>query len=558
MLDNSREESISCYGVARSTVKDQLLSKEDTARCNDFYKASLYLALGMIYLRENPLLRRPLKNEHIKGRLLGHFGSAPGQIFTYMHFNRLIKKYDLDAFFVSGPGHGAPAVLSQAYLEGTYSEVYPEKSEDEEGMQRFFKYFSFPGGIGSHATPETPGSIHEGGELGYSISHAFGAVFDHPDLIALTMVGDGEAETGPLATSWHSNKFLNPITDGAVLPVLHLNGYKINNPTVLARISHKELESLFIGYGWQPYFVEGDDIDSMHQAMAATLEQCVLDIKKYQKEARASGTPIRPRWPMVVLRSPKGWTAPRKLDDKFLEGFWRAHQVPITDVRENPAHLKILERWLRSYEPDRLFGKDGRISKDLQAALCPTGTRRMSANPVTNGGAIKKPLRMPDFQSYAINMEKSACTKFGSMRNMSNFLRDVMAKNPTNFRLFGPDETESNKLSNVYEATKKVWMGEYLEEDEDGGNLAPAGRVMEMLSEHTCEGWLEGYVLSGRHGLLNSYEPFIHVIDSMVNQVSLLPVMLKRKELTSRSTANGLRNASRLTGASRWRPSTFC
>jgi xylulose-5-phosphate/fructose-6-phosphate phosphoketolase len=517
MSDSKELESISPYGPARSTVTGTPLSKEEIKKYNDFFSASLYLSLGMIYLRSNPLLKEPLKTEHLKARLLGHFGSAPGQIFTYMHFNRLIKKYDLDALFVSGPGHGAPAVLSQAYLEGTYSEVYPDKSEDEEGMQRFFKQFSFPGGIGSHATPETPGSIHEGGELGYSISHAFGAVFDHPELIAVTMVGDGEAETGPLATSWHSTKFLNPITDGAVLPILHLNGYKINNPTVLARISHKELEHLFLGYGYQPYFVEGHEVESMHQAMAATLEHCVLEIRKFQKQARESGKAFRPMWPVVILRTPKGWTAPRKVGDKYLEGFWRAHQVPITDVHESPEHLKVLEKWMRSYEPDRLFA-NGKISEDLKAALCPTGQRRMSANPVANGGSIRKPLKMPEFHNYAIKVEKSAATMAASMTNMSHFLRDVMALNPTSFRLFGPDETESNKLADVYQAGKKVWMGEYFDEDADGGNLAQAGRVMEILSEHTCEGWLEGYILSGRHGLLNSYEPFIHVIDSMVNQ----------------------------------------
>lgn len=517
MSDSKEIESLRAYGPARSTVKGNPLSKEEIEKYNDFFKASLYLSLGMIYLRANPLLQEPLKKEHLKARLLGHFGSAPGQIFTWMHFNRLIKKYDLDAFFVSGPGHGAPAVLSQAYLEGTYSEVYPDKSEDVEGMQKFFKQFSFPGGIGSHATPETPGSIHEGGELGYSVSHAFGAVFDHPDLIALTMVGDGEAETGPLATAWHSTKFLNPIVDGAVLPVLHLNGYKINNPTILARISHKELENLFLGYGWQPYFVEGDDVETMHQAMAATLEQCVVEIRKYQKEARESGKATRPMWPMIVLRSPKGWTGPRKVDDKYLEGFWRAHQVPLTDVSTNAEHLELLEKWMRSYEPERLFGKDGRISDELKA-LCPTGNRRMSANPVANAGLIRKPLKLPNFRDYSIKVEKSGGTSHGSMINFSTFLRDVVAMNPTNFRVFGPDETESNKLGKVYEAGKKVWMGEYFEEDADGGNLAPDGRVMEMLSEHTCEGWLEGYILSGRHGLINSYEPFIHVIDSMVNQ----------------------------------------
>jgi xylulose-5-phosphate/fructose-6-phosphate phosphoketolase len=521
MADTNEVGNISPYGPARSTVQGTPLSKEEIEKYNDFFKASLYLSLGMIYLRENPLLREPLKKEHLKARLLGHFGSAPGQIFTWMHFNRLIKKYDLDAFFVSGPGHGAPAVLSQSYLEGVYSEVYPDMSEDVEGMQRFFKQFSFPGGIGSHATPETPGSIHEGGELGYSISHAFGAVFDHPDLIALTMVGDGEAETGPLATAWHSTKFLNPIVDGAVLPVLHLNGYKINNPTILARISHDELKNLFIGYGWKPYFVEGDDVDTMHQAMAATLEQCVTEIRQYQKEARESGKAVRPRWPMIVLRSPKGWTGPRKVDDNYLEGFWRAHQVPITDVHENPEHLQLLEKWMHSYEPDRLFGKDGKISDELKS-LCPTGNRRMSANPVANGGLIKKPLKLPDFRDYSIKVEKSGVTSFGSMVAFSKFLRDIVAQNQTNFRLFGPDETESNKLGKVYEAGKKVWMGEYFEEDKNGGNLAPEGRVMEMLSEHTCEGWLEGYVLSGRHGLINSYEPFIHVIDSMVNQVGYI------------------------------------
>ncbi|KAK3689827.1 XFP N-terminal domain-containing protein [Podospora appendiculata] len=517
MGDKPEVESISPYGIARSTVKGSPLSKKDLEQYDDFFKASLYLSLGMIYLRENPLLKEPLSKDQLKARLLGHFGSAPGQIFTYMHFNRLIKKYDLDSIFISGPGHGAPAVLSAAYLEGTYSEVYPEVSEDEEGLQKFFKQFSFPGGIGSHATPETPGSIHEGGELGYSISHAFGSVFDHPNLIALTMVGDGEAETGPLAASWHSTKFLNPITDGAVLPVLHLNGYKINNPTVLARISHKELEYLFKGYGYEPYFVEGDDVESMHQAMAATLEHCVLEIRKFQKQARDSGVAFRPMWPVIILRSPKGWTGPRKIDGKFLEGFWRAHQVPITDVHESPEHLAVLEKWMRSYEPERLFA-GGKISDELKSALCPTGTRRMSANPVANGGTIKKPLKMPDFRKYALKVDKPAVNMDASMSNMALFMRDIVANNPTNFRLFGPDETESNKLGAVYQAGKKVWMGEYFEEDQDGGNLAPAGRVMEILSEHTCEGWLEGYILSGRHGLLNSYEPFIHVIDSMVNQ----------------------------------------
>lgn len=513
-------QQIRPFGPARSTIRGQPLSQDEINKYDDFFKASLYLCLGMIYLKENPLLREPLKVEHIKARQLGHFGSTPGQVFTYMHFNRLIKKYDLDAIFISGPGHGAPAILSQGYLEGTYSEVYPEKSEDPEGMHKFFKYFSFPGGTGSHATPEVPGSIHEGGELGYSISHAFGTVFDNPNLITVTMVGDGEAETGPLATAWHSTKFLNPICDGAVLPVLHLNGYKINNPTVLARITHKELEQLMLGYGWQPYFVEGDEVESMHQAMAATLEHCVQDIRKYQQQARDSGKPFRPRWPMIVLRTPKGWTGPRKLNDHYLSGFWRAHQVPITDVRTNPDDLKKLEDWMRSYEPDRLFGEEGRISPKLRDALCPKGDRRMSANPVANGGLLTKPLQMPNFRDYTIKVDKAGAVSAGSMANFAAFLRDIIKLNPTNFRLWGPDETGSNKLSLVYEAGKKVWMGEYFEEDSDGGNLSPFGRVMEMLSEHTCEGWMEGYVLSGRHGLFNSYEPFIHIIDSMVNQVS--------------------------------------
>ena len=516
-IDEKGIESISPYGIARSTVSKQPLSADDVRKVDAYFRASLYLCLGMLYLKKNPLLKEPLSKEDLKSRLLGHWGSDAGQAFTWIHFNRLIKKYDLDALFVSGPGHGAPAVLSQAYLEGTYSEVYPDMTETEEGMQRFFKQFSFPGGVGSHATPETPGSIHEGGELGYSISHAFGTVFDNPNLISLTMVGDGEAETGPLATSWHSTKFLNPITDGAVLPVLHLNGYKINNPTILARITHKELEQLFLGYGWTPYFVEGSDLESMHQAMASTLEHCVLEIRKYQKQARDSGKAFRPRWPMIVLRSPKGWTAPRKIDGKLLEGFWRAHQIPITDVATNADHLKILENWMRSYKPEEVFDKSGALIPELKE-LPPTGTSRMSANPVGNGGLLRKPLDMPDFRKYALEKIDPGVSNLGTMTNMAKFLRDIVGKNMHNFRVFGPDETESNKLSEIYKAGKKVWMGEYFVEDEDGGNLTYEGRVMEMLSEHTCEGWMEGYILSGRHGLLNSYEPFIHIIDSMVNQ----------------------------------------
>lgn len=512
-------KSISPFGVARSTVGPDAkpLSAEELRKYDAWFRASMYLCLGMLYLRENPLLEKPLEVTDLKKRLLGHWGSDAGQSFTWMHMNRLIKKYDLNALFVSGPGHGAPAVLSSSYMEGVYSEVYPEISETTEGMRKFFKQFSFPGGVGSHATPETPGSIHEGGELGYSISHAFGTVFDNPELITVTMVGDGEAETGPLAASWHSTKWLNPIVDGAVLPVLHLNGYKINNPTLLARISHEELTALFVGYGWKPYFVEGSDIESMNQAMAATLEQCVLEIKSYQKQARDSGVAFRPRWPMVVLRSPKGWTGPRTISGKLSEGFWRSHQVPIADVATNPPHLKLLEDWMRSYKPEEVFDKNGKLIAELRD-LAPQGTRRMSANPVGNGGLLRKPLHMPDFRKYALTGINPGVSSMPSMSNMANFLRDIVSQNMTNFRLFGPDETESNKLGAVYQAGKKVWMAEYFEEDKDGGNLVMDGRVMEILSEHTIEGWLEGYILSGRHGLLNSYEPFIHIIDSMVNQ----------------------------------------
>jgi len=508
---------LSAYGAARSTVKGSPLSSEELRKIDAYWRASLYLSLGMLYLKENPLLREPLKIEQTKPRLLGHWGSDAGQSFTYIHFNRLINKYDLNAIFISGPGHGAPAVLSNAYLEGTYSEIYPDKSEDVAGMQRFFKQFSFPGGIGSHSTPETPGSIHEGGELGYSISHAYGTAYDHPDLITLVMVGDGESETGPLATSWHSNKFLNPITDGAVLPVLHLNGYKINNPTVLARISHEELEALFVGYGYTPYFVEGSDPQSMHQAMAATLEHCVLEIREIQEDARRTGKALRPRWPMIVLRSPKGWTAPRQVDEHYLEGFWRAHQIPITDIATNPSHLKVLETWMRGYKAEELFDETGRLVPELKA-LAPKGNRRMSANPIANGGLVRKPLDMPDFRDSAVEVKKPGATLAGNVPTLANFLREVMRSNMDRFRVFGPDETQSNRLEAIYEVAKKVWMAEYFPEDSDGGELAPNGRVMEMLSEHTVEGWLEGYILSGRHGLLNSYEPFIHVIDSMFNQ----------------------------------------
>ena len=511
------DEKISAYGAARSTVTGTPLSPDELRNIDAYWRASLYLCLGMLYLKQNPLLREPLKVAQIKPRLLGHWGSDAGQSFTYIHFNRLINKYGLNAIFISGPGHGAPAVLSNAYLEGTYSEIYPDKREDVVGLERFFKQFSFPGGIGSHATPETPGSIHEGGELGYSISHAYGTVYDNPDLITLVMVGDGESETGPLATSWHSNKFLNPITDGAVLPVLHLNGYKINNPTILARISHEELAALFFGYGFTPYFVEGSDPQTMHQAMAATLEHCVLEIRRFQEEARRTGKALRPRWPIVILRSPKGWTAPRQVDGHYLEGFWRAHQIPLTEVATNPGQLKVLENWMRSYKPEELFDEDGRLIPELKA-LAPKGPRRMSANPVANGGLLREPLDMPDFRNFAVEVKKPGATLAGNVPTMGNFLREVMRANMKNFRIFGPDETQSNRLDAIYDVGKKVWLGEYFPEDADGGELAPNGRVMEMLSEHTVEGWLEGYLLTGRHGLINSYEPFIHVIDSMFNQ----------------------------------------
>ena len=483
-----------------------------------YWNATLYLSAGMIYLRDNPLLREPLKPEHVKRRLLGHWGSDPGMSLVYIHLNRLIKKYDLDVIFLAGPGHGAPALISNVYLEGAYSEIYSEVSEDADGMRRLFKQFSFPGGIGSHCTPETPGSIHEGGELGYSVSHAYGAVFDNPDLIAMVMVGDGEAETGPLATAWHSNKFLNPARDGAVLPVLHLNGYKIANPTILSRISHEELESLFVGYGYDPYFVEGSDPDTMHQAMAATLDHCVQEIRRIQQEARANPSGVkRPRWPMIVLRSPKGWTGPSEVDGHKVEGFWRSHQVPLAGMHEKPAHLKQLEEWLRSYRPEELFDEGGRLVPELRA-LAPEGRRRMGANPHANGGLLRKALSLPDFNTYAVETRQPGRIEVSPTQVLGQFLRDVARKNPQNFRVFSPDENASNRLAAIYEVTKKTWLGEYLPEDADGGELAPDGRVMEMLSEHTLEGWLEGYVLTGRHGFFSTYEAFVHVIDSMFNQ----------------------------------------
>src|SRR2546422_1368688 len=502
---------------AKTLATAERLSSEELRKVHAYWWACTYLAAGMIYLRSNPLLRDPLKPEHIKKRLLGHWGTSPGLSFMYVHLNRLINKYDLDAIFLAGPGHGAPGVLAPTYLEGTYSEVYPTKAEDEDGMREFFKEFSFPGGIGSHCTPEPPGSIHEGGDLGYSISHAFGAAFDNPGLLVAVAVGDGESETGPLATSWHSNKFLNPIRDGAVLPILHLNGYKINNPTLLARIPREELGDLFRGYGWTPYFVEGDDPERMHQTMAATLEDCVLEIRRIQEEARANGTARRAHWPMIVLRTPKGWTGPKDVDGHKVEGFWRAHQVPLAGVLENPAHLTQLEAWLRSYRPEELFDAKGRLISELRA-LAPKGTRRMSANPRANGGLVRKALRMPDFRAYAIKVDKPGQASAENTRPLGRFLRDIMRQNMTNFRVFGPDETASNKLDAVYEASKKLWLADYLPEDADGGELSPDGRVLEMLSEHTLEGWDEGYLLRGRHGFFSTYEAFAHVIDSMFNQ----------------------------------------
>ncbi len=508
---------LSPYAPTRSTISATPLNADELRKIDIHWRTCNYLSLGMIYLLENPLLTEPLRPEHIKNRLLGHWGSSPGLSFLYVHLSRLIKKYDLNMIFLAGPGHGAPGVLGPTYLEGTYSEIYPEKSQDVEGLREFFKWFSFPGGIGSHCTPETPGSIHEGGELGYVLSHACGAAFDNPDLIVAAAVGDGESETGPLATSWHINKFLNPVRDGAVLPILHLNGYKIDNPTLLARISHIELEDLLRGYGWTPYFVEGSDPDSMHQAMAATMEHCADEIRKHQQSAREQGAATRPRWPMIVLRSPKGWTAPREVEGHFLEGFWRAHQVPLPNVKKDPEQLRILENWMQSLKPDSFFDEKGKLVP-LFGELAPSGNRRMSANLHANGGRLKKALRLTDFRDYAVKVEKSGETQAENTRPLGVFLGDTMKWNSNNFRVFGPDETTSNRLDAIYAVSKKFWIEEYFPEDSDGGNLATDGRVLEMLSEHTMEGMLEGYLLTGRHGFLSSYESFVHIIDSMFNQ----------------------------------------
>ena len=492
-------------------LSDDLLRKMDA-----YWRATNYLSVGQIYLYDNPLLKKPLKLEHVKPRLLGHWGTTPGLNFIYVHLNRIIKQRDLNMIYVTGPGHGGPGLVANTYLEGTYSELYPNISQDEQGLKRLFTQFSFPGGIPSHVAPETPGSINEGGELGYSLAHAYGAAFDNPDLVVACVVGDGEAETGPLATAWHSNKFLNPKNDGAVLPILHLNGYKIANPTVLARISRSELESLFVGYGYKPYFVEGSDPERMHRLMAETLDTVIQEIKANQHEARANQSSKRPAWPMIVLRTPKGWTGPKEVDGKKTEGSWRSHQVPLADMAGKKEHVKLLEDWMKSYRPEELFGENGEFKPDL-AELAPQGDRRMGANPHANGGVLLKDLRMPDFRGYAVDVPKPGVVSAEATRVLGHFLRDVMKLNDEqrNFRVFGPDETASNRLSALFEVTDRAWMADTIPEDE---NLAPDGRVMEILSEHTCQGWLEGYLLTGRHGFFSTYEAFVHIIDSMFNQ----------------------------------------
>ena len=498
-----------------SRASQSPLSPEMLRKIDAYWRAANYLSVGQIYLYDNPLLKQPLKRTHIKPRLLGHWGTTPGLNLLYVHLNRLIKEQDLNVIYIAGPGHGGPGLVANAYLEGTYSEVYPNISQDEDGMKRLFTQFSFPGGIPSHVAPETPGSIHEGGELGYSLSHAYGAAFDNPDLIVAAVVGDGEAETGPLATSWHSNKFLNPVTDGVVLPILHLNGYKIANPTVLARISHDELDHLFRGYGYTPYFVEGRDPRTMHQLMAAALDAVLEDIRRIKARARRGGAHARPLWPMIVLRTPKGWTGPKQIDGKRTEDYWRSHQVPMGDM-DKPSHIKILEKWMKSYKPKELFDKTGRLKPEL-SELVPKGTRRMSANPHANGGLLLRDLCLPDFRDYAVKVTKPGAIVAESTRLMGTFLRDVMRLNldNRNFRLFSPDENNSNRWQDVLEVTNRTWMADRYPYDD---HLAPDGRVMEILSEHQCQGWLEGYLLTGRHGFFSCYEAFIHIVDSMFNQ----------------------------------------
>ncbi|MBY5800250.1 phosphoketolase [Rhizobium leguminosarum] len=498
-------------------VSTAALNDAELTLIDRYWRAANYLSIGQIYLLANPLLREPLKPEHIKPRLLGHWGTTPGLNFIYAHLNRLIRARDLEIIYMCGPGHGGPGMVANTYLEGIYSEIYPDISEDAEGMRKLFRQFSFPGGIPSHAAPETPGSIHEGGELGYALVHAYGAAFDNPDLIVACVVGDGEAETGPLAASWHSNKFLNPARDGAVLPILHLNGYKIANPTILGRASHEDLQSLFEGYGYEPFFVEGHEPRDMHQQMAATFDRVFDRIRDIQEEARIGKAPdICPRWPMIVLRSPKGWTGPKEVDGKKVEGFWRSHQVPVSNCRENEGHRKILEDWMRGYDPEDLFGNDGRLKPELRA-LAPVGERRMGANPHANGGLLRKELDVPDIRDYAVDIGKRGSAMVQSTEILGHYLRDTMKRNEkaTNFRIFGPDETESNRLGSVFEVTDRVWMERIEPYDV---HLSRDGRVMEVLSEHLCQGWLEGYLLTGRHGLFSCYEAFIHIIDSMFNQ----------------------------------------
>ncbi len=501
--------------MLKTETKKNPLAPEQLRKIHAYWRAANYLSVGQIYLYDNPLLREPLKLSHVKPLVVGHWGTTPGQNFIYVHLNRVIKQYDLNMFYVAGPGHGGPALVGNVYLEGTWSEIYPDVTQDEAGMKKLFKQFSFPGGISSHVAPTTPGSIHEGGELGYSLSHAFGAVFDNPDLIVACVIGDGEAETGPLATAWHSNKFLNPINDGAVLPILHLNGFKISNPTVLSRIEHKELEQFLRGCGWTPYFVDGDDPEKMHQLMAATLEKVVDEIREIQEHARGSHDPSRPLWPMIVLKSPKGWTGPKVVDGLQVEGTFRAHQVPLLVDSEHPEHVQQLESWMKSYKAEELFDENGRLIPEL-AELAPQGDRRMGANPHTNGGTLMRDLRMPDFHLHAVSVPSPGAVDGQDTLVLGKFLRDVAKLNQDNFRVFGPDETLSNLLGAVFEVTDRQWDAREVDDDEF---LAPAGRVLDsMLSEHQCEGWLEGYLLTGRHGLFNSYEAFIRIIDSMFSQ----------------------------------------
>jgi xylulose-5-phosphate/fructose-6-phosphate phosphoketolase len=510
--------TLSLHQQAASDSQPTFVDREhELALVDAWWRAANYLAVGMIYLRDNPLLRNPLQPDHIKNRLLGHWGSSPGQAFIWAHANRVIRHHNLDMIYLSGPGHGAPGVLGPTYLDGSYSEIYPDKSQDAAGMQRFFKQFSFPGHIGSHCTPETPGSIHEGGELGYVLSHACGAVFDNPDLIALACVGDGEAETGPLATSWHINKFLNPIVDGAVLPVLHLNGYKIANPTLLARIPHAELAQLIRGYGWEPIVVEGSEPMAMHRAMADAMDQAIARILAIREQARSSGIAERPIWPMIVLRSPKGWTGPKALGDKKLEGFWRAHQVPLAAPIQDPEQLRMLEDWLKSYRPWDLFDDNGTLVPELRQ-LSPTGARRMGSNPHANGGVLRRPLQLPPLEPYAVPVQSPGSSEAENTYPLGQLLRDGIARNPHAMRVFGPDETHSNRLQAIYEVSKKTWMEEMLPEDMNGSELARDGRVVEMLSEHTLVGMMEGYLLTGRYGFFHTYEAFAHVIASMFNQ----------------------------------------